>query len=209
MEDEMRQLYEAMLKMNEKVSDVNRKNEQLESVLNALSQYLLGNKTEEITEQEMTVLDPFNLGGYRNVSSANGSVFKVKSKALCVNGRHTVAENSPVLLCSKCNGIVCYEHDRALSPPMCVNCIQGEMGDLGPLEIYILNAVNRGISVNDLRKALKGSHREFSYAQSRLLKEGYIEKKILLGKTITIKGTSALTLGSKVYDLSFMQPNGS
>jgi hypothetical protein len=210
MEDDVRQLYEAVLKMNEKLAQVNSKNEQMESIINAMSQYILENKGgEDITEQEMIVLDPFNLGGYKNISSANGSVFKVKSKSLCVNGRHTVEENAPVLLCSKCGGIVCYEHDKGLSPPLCINCIRKEIEDLGLLEIYVLNAVNQGISINDLRKALKGSYKEFNQAQSKLLKEGYMDKDLLFRKILTVKGNSALALGSKVYDLSFMQQNGS
>lgn len=205
MEDELKQLYEAVLKINEKLSQVNSKNDQLESLINAMSQYILEKNEGDITEQEIVVLDPFNIGGYKNVSTANGSVLKVRSKGLCVNGRHSVDESSSVVICSKCNGIVCEKHDTGLSPPLCANCIKDQIKELELLHIYILNAVNLGLNLNDLRKIVKGSSREFSIAQQKLLKAGYLERDILFRKILTIKGASALALGSKVYDLSFMQ----
>lgn len=205
MEDELKQLYEAILKINEKLSQVNSKNDQLESLINAMSQYILEKNEGDITEQEIVVLDPFNIGGYKNVSTANGSVLKVRSKGLCVNGRHSVDENSSVVICSKCNGIVCDKHDTGLSPPLCVNCIKDQIKELELLHIYILNAVNLGLNLNDLRKIVKGSSREFNIAQQKLLKAGYLERDILFRKILTTKGASALALGSKVYDLSFMQ----
>ena len=208
MEEELRQLYEAILKMNEKVSEINSKNEHLETLINAMSQYILEKNNDDITEQETVVLDPFNLGGYKNVSSANGSVSKIRSKGLCVNGRHSIDEYSPVLICSRCNGIICDKHDTDLSPPLCVNCIKDQIRDLDTLDIYILNAVNLDIPINDLRKNIKGSYKEFTRSQQKLLKEGYLEKDLLFRKILTIKGSSALALGSKVYDLSFMQENG-
>ncbi len=204
MEEELKQLYEAVLKMNEKLSQVNSKNEQLESLINAMSQYMLSKNDGEITEQETVVLDPFNMSGYKNVSTSNGSVFKVRSKGLCVNGRHSVDENSNVKICSKCNGIICETHDTGLNPPMCVNCIKDQIKDLELLDIYILSAINNGISINQLRKLIKGSYKEFNISQQKLLKEGYIDKDLLFRKILTTKGASALSLGSTVYDLSFI-----
>lgn len=209
MEEEIKQLYEAFLKMNEKLSQINSKNEHLESLVNSLSQYILENKGEEITEEEMTILDPFNLGGYKNVSSPNGSVFKVKSRSLCVNGRHVINDGEPVLLCSKCSSIICYQHDKGISPPLCINCIENELGELGPLEIYILDSVNKGIPLNSLRKALKGSYKEFAKSQLKLIREGYLEKDIFFRRVLTLKGNKALVFGSKIYDLSFINENGS
>lgn len=204
MEEELRQLYEAVLKMNEKISQINSKNEHLESLINSISQYILENKGEDITEQETIVLDPFNLGGYKNVSSSNGSVFKVKSRAFCVNGRHSIDEGAPVLLCSKCGGIVCYDHDTGLSPPLCTGCIKNELDELGSLEIYILHSINKDVPINQLRKTLKGSYREFNEALAKLIKSGYVERDLLFRKVLTMKGSSALALGSKLYDLSFI-----
>ncbi|MCL4362669.1 hypothetical protein M1585_04285 [Candidatus Parvarchaeota archaeon] len=205
MEEEIKQLYDAVLKLNEKISQVNSKNNQLESLINSMSQYILEKNEGDITEQEIVVLDPFNIGGYKNVSTANGSVLKVRSKGLCVNGRHSVDETTPVILCSKCNGIICEKHDKGLNPPMCVNCIKDQIKDLELLDIYILNAVNTGLNLNELRKIVKGSYREFNSSQQRLIKEGYLERDLLFRKILTTKGASALALGSKVYDLSFMQ----
>lgn len=205
MEDDIKQLYEAVLKINEKISQVNSRNEQLESVINSMSQYILEKNEGDITEQEIVVLDPFNLGGYKNISTANGSVLKVKSKSLCVNGRHVIGEASSIILCSKCNGIICEKHDTGLNPPLCINCIKDEIKDLEPLDIYILNAVNIGLNLINLRKIVKGSYKEFMSSQQRLLKEGYLERDLLFRKILTTKGASALALGSKVYDLSFMQ----
>ncbi|MGC8533376.1 MAG: hypothetical protein ACP5MV_01965 [Candidatus Parvarchaeum sp.] len=205
MEDEIKQLYEAVLKLNEKLSQVNSRNEQLESLINSISQYVLEKNEGDITEQEVVVLDPFNIGGYKNVSTANGSVLKVRSKGLCVNGRHSVEETSSVILCSKCNGIVCERHDTGLNPPLCVNCIRDQIKDLDLLDIYILNAVKIGANLNELRKIIKGSYKEFSDSQRKLIREGYLERDLLFRRILTTKGASAVTLGSKVYDLSFMQ----
>jgi len=205
MEDEIKQLYEAVLKLNEKISQVNSRNEQLESLVNSISQYILEKNEGDITEQEIVVLDPFNIGGYKNVSTANGSVLKVRSKGLCVNGRHSVDENAPVVLCSKCNGIICEKHDSGLSPPLCINCIKEQIKDLDLLDIYILNAVSIGMDLNILRKIVKGSYKEFSSSQQKLFKGGYLERDLLFRKILTTKGASALALGSKVYDLSFIQ----
>jgi hypothetical protein len=205
MEEDTKQLYEAVLKMNEKLSQVNSKNEQLESIINAMSQYMLSKNEGNITEQEIVVLDPFNISGYKNVSTPNGSVLKVRSKGLCVNGRHAVDETSNVNICSKCNGIVCEIHDTGINPPMCINCIKDQIRELEPLDIYILNAVNLGLSLGELRKMIKGSYKEFKAEQQRLIKEGYLDRNLLFGKILTTKGASALSLGSKVYDLSFME----
>lgn len=205
MEEDIKQLYDAVLKLNEKLSQVNSKNDQLESLINSISQYILEKNEGDITEQEIVVLDPFNIGGYKNVSTANGSVLKVRSKGLCVNGRHSIEENSSVILCSKCNAIICERHDTGLNPPMCVNCIKDQIKDLELLDIYILNAVNNGLSLNELRKLVKGSYREFNNSQQRLIRDGYLERDLLFRKILTTKGASALALGSKVYDLSFMQ----
>lgn len=205
MEEDIKQLYDAVLKLNEKLSQVNSKNDQLESLINSMSQYILEKNEGDITEQEIVVLDPFNIGGYKNVSTANGSVLKVRSKGLCVNGRHSVDETTPVILCSKCNGIICEKHDTSLNPPMCVNCIKDQIKDLELLDIYILNAVNTGLNLNELRKIIKGSYREFNNSQQRLIKEGYLERDLLFRKILTTKGASALALGSKVYNLSFIQ----
>jgi hypothetical protein len=205
MEDDIRQLYEAVLKMNEKLSQVNSKNEQLESIINAMSQFMLSKNEGDITEQEVVVLDPFNISGYKNVSTSNGSVLRIRSKGLCVNGRHAVDENSNVRVCSKCNGLLCEAHDTGLNPPMCVNCIKEEIRELDLLDIYILNAVSLGISMSNLRKVTKGSYKEFNAAQQNLLKGGYLDKDLLFRKILTTKGAYALSLGSKVYDLSFME----
>ncbi|MEM0143698.1 MAG: hypothetical protein QXL94_07085 [Candidatus Parvarchaeum sp.] len=204
MEDDIKQLYEAVLKINERLSQVDSKNGQLESLINSMSQYILEKNEGDITEQEIVVLDPFNIGGYKNVSTPNGSVLKVRSKGLCVNGRHSVDENTSVILCSKCNGIVCERHDTGLSPPLCVNCIKDQIKELELLDIYILNAISIGLNINELRKIVKGSYSEFRSAQQKLLKGGYLEKDLFFRKILTTKGASALALGSKVYDLSFM-----
>lgn len=208
MEEELKRLYEAILNMNDKVSEINSKNEQLETLVTAMSRYIMENKDGDITEQEMTILDPFNLNGYKNVSSANGSVFKVKSKAFCVNGRHAVDDGVAVLMCSKCNAIVCSQHDKGLSPPLCIGCIKGEIDDVDPLDIYILDSVSKGKSINGLRKNLKGSFKEFNESQAKLIKQGYLDKDILFRKIITQKGSLALSLGSKLYDLDLTE-NGS
>lgn len=205
MEEELRQLYEAMLKMNEKMAQLDSKNEHLESLINAMSQYFLEKEEGDVTEQETVVLDPFTLGGFKNVSTPNGSVLRVRSKGMCVNGRHSVDESSAVFICSKCNGIVCDKHDTELSPPLCLNCIKDQIRDLDQLHVYLLSAVNSGIAVNYLRKGLKGSYHEFNTALQKLLKEGYLERDLLFRKILTTKGSSALILGSKVYDISFMQ----
>ena len=205
MEDDIKQLYEAVIKINEKLSQVNSRNDQLESLINSISQYISEKNEGDITEQEIVVLDPFNIGGYKNVSASNGSVLKVRSKGLCVNGRHSIEETASVILCSKCNGIICEKHDTGLSPPLCVNCIKEQINDLELLDIYILNAVNIGVSLNDLRKIVKGSYKEFIDSQQQLLKKGYLGRDLFFRKILTTKGASALALASKVYDLSFMQ----
>jgi hypothetical protein len=87
---------------------------------------------------------------------------------------------------------------------MCVNCIKDQIKDLELLDIYILSAINNGISINQLRKLIKGSYKEFNISQQKLLKEGYIDKDLLFRKILTTKGASALLLGSTVYDLSFI-----
>jgi hypothetical protein len=61
------------------------------------------------------------------------------------------------------------------------------------------------LNLNELRKIVKGSYREFNSSQQRLIKEGYLERDLLFRKILTTKGASALALGNKVYDLSFMQ----
>ena len=209
MEEEIKHLYEAVIKLNEKMSQVNSKNEQLEVLINSISQYILENKGEDIMEQETVVLDPFNLGGYKNISSQNGSVFKVKSKALCVNGRHTVENAEPVLICSKCNSIICHQHDKGVFPPICINCISKEIEDLDPLDIYVLHSVSADISLGALRKILKGSYKEFARSQGKLIRDRYIERDLLFRRTLTVKGSGALAMGSKLYDLSFLQNDGS
>ena len=207
MEDEMKQLYEALIKMNERVSQIGNKSDQLETLINALSQYIMQNKGEEITEEETTVIDPFNLGGYKNVSSPNGSVFKVKSKAFCVNGRHTLEEGKPLLICSKCNGIICYQHDKGVYPVMCVDCIQKEIPEIGLLEASILNAVKYKIKISDLKVAINISYKEIVKAQSKLIRDGYIDNDMFFRKFLTVKGLSALNLANKLYEI--LPENGS
>ncbi len=205
MEDEIKQLYEAILKMNEKIEQTESKNMQLEALINAMSQYFIDKKEEEVIDQETVVLDPFNLGGYKNVSTSNGSVLRVKSKGFCVNGRHPIDENSQVFICSKCNGMICDKHEKGLSPPLCINCIKDEIKDLELLHIYILNAISAGISINELRKSMKSPRKEFNQATQDLITEGYLEKDLLFRKMLTMKGNYALSLGRVLYDLSFMQ----
>ncbi len=205
MEEDIKQLYEAVVKINERLSQVNSRNDQLESLINSMSEYILEKNEGDITEQEIIVLDPFNIGGYKNVSTSNGSVLKIRSKGLCVNGRHSVDETASLILCSNCSGLICDKHDTRLSPPLCINCIKEQINSLELLDIYILNAVNSGMSLNNLRKIVKGSYKEFIDSQQHLLKEGYLERDLLFRKILTTKGSSALALASKVYDLSFMQ----
>jgi cell division protein ZapA (FtsZ GTPase activity inhibitor) len=202
--EEIDKLYDAVIKLNKRVSELDQRNIEIETIL---SKFPPQQQKEDsyILDQENTVIDPYNVGGYKNVSMPNGGVIKIKSKSFCANGRHIIENLEKILFCAKCNAILCAEHYLGVDgEPVCSNCIKNELKNIDSLSLYILAAISGGFSLHKLKKLLNVERKEFGDSLSFLLSSKYIKQNLLFSYELTIHGRHTLALAENLYDFSFL-----
>lgn len=204
MGEDIDKLYNAVIKLSKKVSELDQRNVEIESILSTFNP-----KTQKedayILDQENTVVDSYNIGGYKNVSMPNGGVIRMKSKSFCVNGRHILDNLNNIVFCSKCNAIICTDHFLMIDgEPACINCIKDELKNLDNLSLYILAALVKKFPLFKLKRSFNVQIGEFRSALTYLLKSGYIKQNVLFLYTITLYGKRLVNIAENLYDFSFM-----
>lgn len=209
MEDDIEKLYDALSKLNKKVSDMDVRNEEIARMLSSAQS--AGPKVEPrdyssdpIMEEENTVIDTRGMGGYRNISLPNGGAIRVKSKPFCFTGRHIVSNLDGAVFCSHCDSLICREHDFKLDEPICRKCVSALVQDIGFPDVYILFALVNGVPLDRIKRHFNLSRQEFSTAVSRLIKNGCAKRNLFFLTAPTFYGTSTAGLAAKIYDLEFI-----
>lgn len=206
MEDDIEKLYDAISKLNKKLSGLEIKNEELARILSSAQPAVPQREqcdysNEPITEEENTVIDTHGIGGYRNISLPNGGAIRVKSKPFCFTGRHIVSNLEGAVFCSHCDSLICKDHDFKLDEPICRKCVSAILQDIGFPDVYLLFGMVNGIPLARVRKHFNLSRREFSSAVSRLAKKGCVRMNLLFRPSPTFYGTSMSGFAAKIYDL--------
>ncbi len=207
MENDFDKIYDAIFKMNKKLSEIDLKNVELSKILSSLPVFKPAAaipQADEIVEQEDTVADPYSVGGYRNVSLPNGGLIRIKSKPLCSSGRHIVFDIDGIIFCSHCNSIICKDHKPALDEPLCKPCISEVLKGFDVADLYVLFAVVKGVQLNKLKKVLGLSRRDLSTALSKLINKGCARQNIMFAINPTMYGISISGLASCLYDMDFI-----
>ncbi len=203
MEDDSNKLYDAILKLNRKVSELEQRNMEIETIL---ASFTPAEEKEEkpVIDQESTITDPYNLEAHKNVSLPNGGVVRLKSKSLCVNGRHIVNNLESVTFCSTCNAIICIEHQYELDEQRCTNCLKDEIKEFDSNSLYLLFAIKNNVPVRKLRRRLNISVDELKVAISLLQSKNCVTQDLLFRYHINVYGESLLNTARLLYDFSFL-----
>ncbi|MEM3190882.1 MAG: hypothetical protein QXU98_07750 [Candidatus Parvarchaeota archaeon] len=158
-----------------------------------------------IPEQESFILDSHSVGGYRNLSLPNGGVMKVKVLPFCKNGSHVVKNIDDIIFCSRCGGVICKEHMFDISPPLCRECVEKELGELDYKDVALLFAVKNNLGVGYLTSVLKLSRSEIDEAAANCLSRGYLKRSffnfLFSGYQTTFEGERIIHMASLIYDL--------
>jgi hypothetical protein len=202
--EEIEKLYDAVVKLNKRISELDQRNVEIESILSSLPP---PQQKEDfyILDQENTVIDPYNIGGYKNVSMPNGGAIKIRSKSFCANGRHIIENQEKILFCTKCSAITCTEHYFGVdSEPFCSSCLKNELKDIDDVSLYIIAAIDGGFSLHKLKRLLNVGHKEFLGSLSALLTSKYIKQNLFFSYGLTVYGRRVLALAENLYDFSFL-----
>ena len=188
MEDDINKMYEEIVRLSKKISELDQRSAEIESVISSLD---LSSKPKEpenpaILDQETITLDPHNIGGYRNLSMPNGGVMKVKATPFCVNGRHVVRSVDDITFCAKCSSIFCEAHAYPTEEPMCEACIKDTIRDFDPAAFYALFAARYGIPLRKLRKRLNMSRSEIKPHLEKLVSSGCMKQNMLFRYSLLI-----------------------
>ncbi len=205
MEEDTDKLYEALLKLNKKVSELDQRNVETQAAISSLSPPAI-EEERPIIDQEVTMLDAYNISGYKSLSLPDGGFVRLRSRSLCVNGRHVVDSADKVLFCSKCNAIICTDHRHDLDETICTGCLEKRISDFDSMSLYVLFALENGISIRKLRKRLNVPWKEIEAALDKLQKSNYIFRDLLFRYQINIYGESAVNTAKLVMDFSFLEP---
>jgi hypothetical protein len=205
-DDDLEKLCDAIQKLNKRVSDLDQRNVDIESLIASLAPVQGKQNVDNIVDQECTIADPLNLNGYKSISMPNGGVVKLKSKSFCINGRHLVVNADDIIFCSKCNTIMCKQHDHGLDEPVCTNCLKEEIKDFDDVSLYILFSLRNGISIRRLKARINVPQEKFKEAIEKLFSYSSISQDIFLRYHITIYGEQVLDTAARLYDFSFLEP---
>ncbi len=198
--EEIDKLYDAILKLSKRISELDQRNIEIESILSSMTP---SQQKEDayILDQENTIVDSYNISGYKNVSLPNGGVIKLKSKSFCANGRHVIENLEKMIFCAKCNAIICREHYLELDgEPACVSCLKNELNGVDDLSLYILSAISDDFPLWRLRRLLNVDIKEFKTALKNLLELKYIKQNLIFSYEITLYGRRVLNLAENLYD---------
>ena len=207
MENDFDKIYDAIFKMNKKLSEIDLKNLELSKIISslpALKPATNDDPQEAIIEQEDVVADPYSVGGYKNVSLPNGGLIRIKSKPFCSNGRHMISDTDGLIFCSRCSSVICRDHRPAIDEPMCRQCLSVALKDFDAADLYVLFAVVNGVQTKKLRKTLNLSRAEFSAAVSKLVRKGCARQNMFFSLKPTLYGMNVSNLASCLYDMSFI-----
>ncbi len=197
MEDkDLDKLYDLIYKLNEEVAELKRRSEEVKQDPDE-------SQMDVVTDQEHVLVDPHSLGEYKNVSLPNGSVLKMRTYPMCVNGRHVINDLSDIVFCSRCGGAICSKHALDIDPPLCKNCIREEVGILSEAEIAVLVAVSKGVPFWRMTKTLKVSRGLVSKSLEKLRSLGFIRLGFpnFLRYETTMDGDNFIRLASFIYDI--------
>lgn len=199
MASEVDRLYEEIERLNKKISELKAGSSD-NSSFNGDPQGI-----GIIPEQESFILDPHSIGGYRNMSLPNGGVMKVKVLPFCKNGSHIVKDVEKIVFCSRCGGVTCKEHLFDVSPTLCRECVEKEVGGMSYKDVAVLLAVENGLGIDYLTSGLKLSKKEIDESAANCVSGGYLKRSIFnfffSGYQMTFEGEKMLYLASLVYDL--------
>lgn len=206
METDSNKMYDAIIKLNRKIAELEQRNMEVENILSSFNPAAESEESKAIVEQETTLTDPFNLEARKNVSLPNGGVIRMKSKPLCVNGRHVINNEDTVAFCSKCSAIMCDRHLYDLDQPVCMNCLKEEIKDFDSNSLYLLFAIKNNVPVYRLRRRLNISSEDMKAAISLLESKNCITQDIIFRRHINIYGENVLNTAMLLYDFSFLEP---
>ncbi len=205
MEEDISKLYEALLKLNKKVSELDQRNTEIQAAISSMSPPAIGEE-KPVIDQETTMLDAYNISGYKSLSLPDGGFVRLKSRSLCVNGRHVVDSTDKMLFCSKCDAIICTDHRYDLDETVCAGCLEKRISDFDSMSLYVLFALENGISIRKLRKRLNIPWKEIEAALDKLQKSNCIFRDLLFRYRINIYGESAVDTAKLIMDFSFLEP---
>lgn len=209
-EDDLNKLYDSVLELNKKISELDGRNAEIESFLSSLNTDASknaqdGKDVDAVIDQESTIVDPYNIGGHKSLSLPNGGVVKLKSRSFCVNGRHVVNNVDDMLFCSRCNAIVCRAHAYELEEQVCSACLKDEIKEFDSTCLYLLFALKNGIPVRKLKHRLNASKDEMDSAISKLKSHNCVAQDMLFRYRISIRGEEVLNTARILYDFSFLE----
>lgn len=205
MENDSEKLYEAILKLNKRVTELDQKNIEIETLLSSVNfSNTKDSKENVVIDQETTVVDPYNMAGHKSVSMPNGGVIRLKSKSLCVNGRHIINNNEDILFCSKCNSIFCRDHSYGLDATICTNCLKEELGQFDNVSLYVLFALKNGISLSALKKRLNIPKIDLDNSLKKLKETNCATQDIFFRYKLSIYGEEVLNIASLLYNFDFL-----
>ncbi|MCL5101658.1 MAG: hypothetical protein M1348_03555 [Candidatus Parvarchaeota archaeon] len=204
MEDDFEKVYDAILKLNKRISELDQRNLEIETLLSTISPKCDAPKEEAIFEQEGTILDPYNIGGHKSVSMPNGGVIRLKSKSLCVNGRHAVDNPDEISFCSKCSAIVCKNHTYDYKETICTGCLKNELNGLNEASLYALFAIKERIPIRTLKKKLNIPKEDLNIALQQLMESKCVRQDIFFHYRISMYGEETLSIAKLIYDFDFL-----
>ena len=200
-------IYDAIFKMNKKLSEIDLKNAELSRILLSLPATgpVAGDQKEDaIIEQEDVIADPYSVGGYKNVSLPNGGLIRIKSKPFCSTGRHMISDIDGLIFCSRCSSMICRDHRPKMDDPLCRQCLSDALKDFDAADLYVLFAVVSGVQTKKLRNAIGLSRAELSMTVSKLIKTGCIRQNMVFSLKPTMYGMNVSCLASCLYDMGFI-----
>jgi hypothetical protein len=206
MEEDTNKIYEALLKLNRRVAELDQRNAEIEAILSTFNPTQEKEGDRVVIDEESTIIDPYNLESHKNVSLPNGGVIRVKSKSFCVNGRHIVNSAEDILFCSKCNAILCNQHIYGLDEPLCTACIKEEIKAFDMNSLFLLLGIKYNVPIRKIRRRLNISNSDIKTALSLLKAQNCITQDLFFRYKINIYGENVLNLATLLYDFSFLEP---